>query len=320
MLRRMQIFSNKAGEQLAQAMAQHLSIQLGKLIRKRFNDDEQFIQIDEDVRGNDVFVVIPTNPPAENFLEALFLIDALQQASAERITAVIPYSGYNRQDRKDRPRVSRSALVLAKAFRHSGINRALLLDLHSEATAGFYDQVIVDHIYGSKIIVPRLQQLMENVNFVIAAPDRGGAQRAQKYAEFLGQSDHVMFSKIRGTDGKVDQVKIIGDVTGKTVVLVDDIIDTGGTMVADAKAAMAAGATSVIAVATHGVLSSNAVQNIDKSPISHVIVTDTIDSTTEKVLLFKKTTVVVLSAAPLLAQAVRRIHEGQSVSELILRQ
>jgi len=314
---RIQIFNNQAGASLAREMCKYLSISPGAQTIKTFADGEVFVQIGEEVRNNDVFIVAPTNPPAENFNTTLLLIDALRQASAKRITLVMPYAGYNRQDRKDRPRVARSALVHFRALRN-GIDRVLLLDLHSEVTAGFFENVIVDHIYGSRVIVPKLKRVLKNVDFVVASPDKGGGPRAQKYAELLGQSDHVVFSKFRPDHNQVGDVKIIGSVSGKTVVLVDDMIDTGGTMVADADAAMKEGAVDVIAVATHALFSGDAVKIISESAISRIIVTNTLEGAREKAKNFTNTQVDILCAADLLAHAVRRIHDGQSVSELIL--
>lgn len=318
MSRQLLIFHNEAGRPLASAICNYLDIDVGQLNRQTFADKEIFVQIGEDVRDKQTFIIAPTNPPAENIWETLLLIDALRQASAQSVTLVMPYTGYNRQDRKDRPRVARSALVLLKILRNSGIDRVLLLDLHSEATAGYFDDVIVDHLYGSAIIVPRLTELLDGEDFVIASPDKGGTARAQKYAEFLGESDHVIFSKDRDVERKVKNVKIIGEVKNKIVVLVDDMIDTGGTMVADAKAAMKAGASDVWAVATHALLSGDAMHAIDRSPISRIIVTDTIYSAAEQAAFFSRTTVEVLSAAPLLAKAIRRTIDGGSVSALIL--
>lgn len=316
-MERKQIFATQAGESLAQQICKNLTVQLGKVIRKTFSDGEIFLQLDEEVRGNDVFVIAPTNSPSENWVEALLLTDAIRQASAERVTAVIPYLGYNRQDRKDRPRVPRSALVMIETLKMS-VDRVLLLDLHSEVTAGFFNPVIVDHIYGSAVIVPELKRLLGKSDYIIASPDKGGGPRAEKYATLLGQDDYVVFTKSRPAPNVVGKVKIIGNVKGQKVVLVDDMIDTGGTVIADAYKAKEAGAKAVWAVATHGLLSGDAIKNIDESPIKQLIFTDSVWGVTEKARLFKKTKVTVLSSAELFADAITRINEGRSVSSLIL--
>jgi len=318
MLNGIKILSGTAGAKLADQICTYLSIKRTRATVGRFNDGEVKVQILEDVRDADVFVINPTNPPAENFLEMAFLAKAAHGSSAGRVTLVPSYLGYNRQDRKDRPRVPISALFMIKMLVGSAADRAILLDLHNESTAGYFEPMVVDHLFASAMSVPYLKELLKHP-FVVASPDRGGGPRASAYVSRLDQSDFVMFSKIRSKDGAVDKdsIKIIGDVRGKNVLLVDDMVDSGGTLIADAKAAKNAGAKNVYAFATHAIFSKDAVARLDASCIKELIVTDTIYHPQNK-LKTKRLKLMVLSVAPLLAEAIRRTHDGESLSALIL--
>jgi ribose-phosphate pyrophosphokinase len=282
-----------------------------------FADGELKVGLRDDVRECSVFIICDTKPPAENIVETCLLADAARHASASKITLVFPYLAYNRQDRKDRPRMALSSEVVIDILKRNA-DRIILLDLHSEATRGFFRPAIDDHLFGSAIIIPRLKKLLKETDFVIASPDAGGTARARKYAQHLGRGDYVVFSKERSGDNTINEagVTIIGDVRNKVVVLVDDIIDTGGTMIADAKAAKEAGATHVIGCGTHGLFSNGALDRLADSPIDHVIVTDSAVRTKLKQLGTLK--VDVLPTAPLLANAIRRVHVGESLSDLIL--
>jgi ribose-phosphate pyrophosphokinase len=313
---KLKVFAGNHSKRLASEVCSLLSIELGRAKVVRFNDGEVSVQYEDGVRGEDVFIVNSTSPPAENFLELCFMADAARGASAKRITAVIPYFGYARQDRKDRPRVPIAARTMAHMLSTTGINRVLLIDLHSEQTMGFFDpNVISDHLYGSITMVPYLREVMEG-NFVVASPDKGGTARATAYAARLSQADIVIFDKRRAEAGKIEEgsIKIIGDVEGRDVLLVDDMIDSGGTVIADAKAAKEQGAKRIFVCATHGVFSRDAVNRLVASPIDKVIVTDSIERELTKAA---KKKIIRLSIAPLLAQAIRKIHEGESLSQLI---
>jgi ribose-phosphate pyrophosphokinase len=286
---------------------------------ERFHDGEIRVQLLEDVRDADVFIVNATNPPAENLLEMLFLTDAIRRSSAKRITAVLTYLGYNRQDRKDKPRVPISARVVIDMLSNSGANRALLLDLHSEPTMGFFaSNVVVDHLKASIASVPYLREILPEP-FVVASPDKGGGPRTEAYAKLLGQDDYVVFFKSRPEPGAVDKksIKIIGDVRGRNILFIDDMIDTGGTIITDAEAAQKAGALDVYAYATHFLASENAIARLDASPIKEVVVMDTIAHLPEE-LQTNRLKITTLPVAPLLAEAIRRIHDGDSLSSLFL--
>ncbi len=311
-----QVFATNAGKELATKISQELGVNLGEARLARFKDGEVDVQILENVRGNDVFIVAPTQPPAENLLEAVHMAEAARLSSAGRVTLVIPYFGYGRADRKDAPRKAIGARLAFKLLEIAHPDRFLMLDLHAEQTLASVDNAVTDHLYGSAVGVPFLKNELDGKDFVIASPDRGGGARAIKYANLLGQDDFVFFSKQRSAPGEVksDSIKIIGDVAGKLVVLVDDMIDSGGTMIADAAAAKAEGAKEVWAFATHGLFSGNSLAKFKESAVDRVFTTDSVYHDPAELAAAK---VEIISVAPLLASAIKRTHDGQSLSTLI---
>ncbi|HRH24423.1 MAG TPA: ribose-phosphate diphosphokinase [Candidatus Paceibacterota bacterium] len=313
---KVQVFATNAGKELGTKISQVLGTNLGEARLARFKDGEVDVQILENVRGNDVFIVAPTQPPAENLLEAVHMAEAARLSSAARVTLVIPYFGYGRADRKDAPRKAIGARLAFKLLEIAHPDRFLMLDLHAEQTLASVDNAVTDHLYGSAVGVPYLKKLLDGKDFVIASPDRGGGARAIKYATLLGHDDFVFFSKQRSAPGEVksDSIKIIGDVKDKLVVLVDDMIDSGGTIVADAAAAKAEGASGVWAFATHGLFSGGALEKFKASAIDRVFTTDSVYHDPEEL---KAAKVEVISVASLLADAIKRTHDGESLSTLI---
>ena len=316
----LKIFAGSASKKFAQDVCKRLGVQMGDALVSRFKDGEVRVQLLENVRDADVFIINQTNPPAENIFEMALLSEAARDSSAGRITLVPTYLGYNRQDRKDRPRVPISARTMIRFLANSGADRALLFDLHSEPTAGFFRSLEVDHLYASKISLPYLQQILTRP-YIVASPDKGGTARAEAYARRLGQDDFVVFFKSRSAPGEIrkESIKIIGSVKGKDVVFVDDMIDSGGTMIADAEAAKKAGAKKIYCFATHAVFSSNpkkVIERFDESDIDELIVTDSIYHE-PKLLKSKRIKVTVLPLSELVADAIARIHAGESVSALI---
>lgn len=313
---KVQVFATNAGKELGSKISQELGVNLGEARLSRFKDGEVDVQILENVRGNDVFIVAPTQPPAENLLEAVHMAEAARLSSAGRVTLVIPYFGYGRADRKDAPRKAIGARLAFKMLEIAHPDRFLMLDLHAEQTLASVDNAVTDHLYGSAVGVPYLKKLLDGKDFVIASPDRGGGARAIKYANLLGQEDFVFFSKQRSAPGEVksDSIKIIGDVSGKLVVLVDDMIDSGGTILADAAAAKAEGAKEVWAFASHGLFSGGALEKFKGSAIDRVFTTDSVYHDPEEL---KAAKVEVISVASLLASAIKRTHDGDSLSTLI---
>ncbi|MBI5038138.1 MAG: ribose-phosphate diphosphokinase [Candidatus Kerfeldbacteria bacterium] len=319
MMWRVKVFSGTTSASLAQDVCRKLGIDPGRADLRKFSDGEVHIQLLEDVRDADVFIINATHPPMENLMEMILLADAARRSSAKRVTLVPVYLGYNRQDRKDRPRVPISARVVIDILSNSGADRALLFDLHSEVTMGFFGRnMIVDHLYASVASIPYLRTLLTSP-FIVASPDKGGGPRAKAYATLLNQGDYVIFDKTRPEPGKVTRgsIKIIGDVKGRNVLLVDDLIDTAGTLIADAEAAMNADALSVYGYATHFLASGDAITRLDASPIKELVVMDSIAHPAEK-LQTSRLIITMLSIAPLLADAIRRIHDGDSLSSLFL--
>jgi ribose-phosphate pyrophosphokinase len=280
---------------------------------RRFPDSEVSFQIDENIRGTDVFIVQPTCAPVdEHIMELLIMIDAFRRSSAARITAVIPYYGYARQDRKDKPRVPISAKLVANILSASGVDRVLTMDLHKAQIQGFFD-IPVDHLFAAPVIIDFLAR-QNFPNLTIVAPDAGGAERARAYAKRLG-GELAVIDKRRSDDGTAEVMNVVGDVVGRTCIIQDDIIDTAGTIRNAANALKENGAARVFACAVHGVLSGPAFERIEKAPLEKLIVTNTIPLNGER---GKHGKIVSLSVAKLLSQAIRSIHEESSVSSLFV--
>ena len=309
----LKVFSGSAHPSLAKEIADVLGIPVGQARLRRFPDSEVSFQIDENIRGADVFIVQPTsNPVDQHLMELLVMIDAFRRSSAARITAVIPYYGYARQDRKDKPRVPISAKLVANLLSAAGTNRVLTMDLHKAQIQGFFD-IPVDHLFAAPVIIECLARL-KLPKLTIVSPDAGGAERARAYAKRL-DAELAVIDKRRTEDGTAEVMNVIGVVEGRTCILQDDLIDTAGTIQRGAVALKTAGADRVLACAVHGVLSGPALDRIVNSPVDQLIVTNTIPLTGEAEQCKK---IVVLSVARLLGQAVRSIHEETSVSSLFV--
>src|SRR6188472_1903469 len=309
----LKVFSGSAHPQLAQEISEFLCVAPGQARLQRFPDTEVSFQIDENIRGTDVFIVQPTSRHVDaNIMELCVMIDAFRRSSASRITAVIPYYGYARQDRKDKPRVPISAKLVANLLSAAGANRILTMDLHKAQIQGFFD-IPVDHLFAAPVIIDYLSRL-DYPRRTLVSPDAGGAERARAYAKRL-DAELAIIDKRRSDDGTAEVMNVIGDVEGRTCILQDDIIDTAGTITKGAIALKANGAERVIACAVHGVLSGPAIERIEKSPIDKLIVTNTIPLSPASAACSK---VVVLSVARLLGQAIKSIHEETSVSSLFV--
>jgi ribose-phosphate pyrophosphokinase len=309
----LKVFSGSANPALAQEICDHLRIPQGDILLTTFSDGEVHCQVLENVRGRDVFIVQPTCPPVNtNIVELLILIDAFKRASAKRVTAVIPYFGYGRQDRKDRPRVAISAKLVANLIEAAKADRILTMDLHAPQIQGFFD-IPVDHLFAAPVIVDFIRKL-NLPKTVIVSPDSGGVERARANAKRLDASLAII-DKRRSSPNVADVMHIIGEVRGMNAVIVDDMVDTAGTLTKSAKVLMEQGAASVRAAAAHAVLSGNAIERIENSPLEQVIVTNTIPLTEAAKKCDK---IVQLSVAELLGDAIRSIHEETSVSSLFI--
>jgi ribose-phosphate pyrophosphokinase len=309
----LKVFSGSAHPQLTKEIADVLGIPVGQARLRRFPDTEVSFQIDENIRGTDVFIIQPTSTPVDpHLMEMLIMVDAFRRSSASRITAVIPYYGYARQDRKDKPRVPISAKLVANLLSAAGTNRVLTMDLHKAQIQGFFD-IPVDHLFAAPVIIEYLLRL-NYPKLTIVSPDAGGAERARAYAKRL-DAELAIIDKRRSEDGSAEVMNVIGDVQGRTCILQDDIIDTAGTIQKGATALKAAGADRVLACAVHGVLSGPAIERIENSPLDQLIVTNTIPLSGNAQQCKK---IVVLSVARLLGQAIRSIHEETSVSSLFV--
>jgi ribose-phosphate pyrophosphokinase len=309
----LKVFSGSAHPHLTKEIADFLGIPVGQARLRRFPDSEVSFQIDENIRGTDVFIVQPTsNPVDQHLVEMLIMVDAFRRSSAARITAVIPYYGYARQDRKDKPRVPISAKLVANLLSAAGTNRVLTMDLHKAQIQGFFD-IPVDHLFAAPVIIEYLSRL-NYPKLTIVSPDAGGAERARAYAKRI-DAELAIIDKRRSEDGSAEVMNVIGDVQGRTCILQDDIIDTAGTIQKGASALKAAGAERVLACAVHGVLSGPAIDRIENSPLDQLIVTNTIPLSANGQQCKK---IVVLSVARLLGQAIRSIHEETSVSSLFV--
>ncbi|MGD9400895.1 MAG: ribose-phosphate pyrophosphokinase [bacterium] len=305
----MKIFAGRANRALAEEMAQFLETELGDCEITQFSDGEIFVKINENVRGVDVFIVQPTFPPAENLLELLIMIDAASRASASRITAVLPYYGYARQDRKDQPRVAISAKLVANLITVAGANRVLTVDLHAGQIQGFFD-IPLDHLFASPVIIDYFKGL-EIKDLTVVSPDMGSVQMARAVAKRL-EAPLALVDKRRPKPNVSEVMNVIGEVEGRNLIILDDLVDTGGTIVEAAAALRAKGAKEIYVGCTHGILSGNALERIQKSPITELVITNTVPLADGK----KADKVRILSVAPLLGEAIRRIHNGESVSSL----
>ena len=313
MLNNLKILSGNSNIQLAQAICKGLDISLGKANVKKFSDGEIQVEIEDNVRGMDVFVVQSTCTPVNrSLMELLIMMDAIKRASAERITAVIPYYGYARQDRKVAPRVPITAKLVADLITTAGANRILTVDLHAGQIQGFFN-IPVDHLYSAPVMVEFIKEKYTD-NLVIVSPDAGGVERARAFAKRLG-SNLAIIDKRRPQPNESNIMNIIGDIEGKTALLLDDMVDTAGTLAQSSNALIEKGATKVVACCTHPVLSGQAVEKINQSALQDLVVTDTIPLTKEAQSCSK---IVVLSVAELLGEAIKRIHSNDSVSSLFV--
>lgn len=303
------IFSGSGSRYLADKITQAYGSPLGQSVLQKFSDGEMSPYYDESVRGQDVFIIQSTFPPADNFLELLLMVDAAKRASAESVTVVMPYFGYARQDRKDKPRVAIAAKMIANIITAAGADRLMTCDLHADQIQGFFD-IPVDHLDGTTIFVPYLRSLALE-NLVFASPDVGGVKRTRNFASFFS-AEMVVCDKHRKRANEVASMQLIGDVTGADVVLVDDLIDTGGTIARAAELIMENGANSVRAVCTHPVLSGKAYENIENSVLEELVVTDTIPTKPSGKI---KT----LTVSNLFAKAIRKIHDHESISSLFIK-
>jgi ribose-phosphate pyrophosphokinase len=308
------IFSGTANPALTRDICNALGCPLGAAMIKKFADGETHLQIQENVRGADVFVVQPTCTPVDNSLmELLLMLDAFKRASAERITAVLPYYGYARQDRKDKPRMPISAKLVASLLETGGANRVLALDLHAAQIQGFFD-IPVDHLFAAPVQVEYFQSRFGKGELIIVSPDAGGVERARNFAKRLN-APLAIIDKRRTEVNVAEVMNIIGDVSGRHCLLVDDLVDTAGTLVKGAEAVLQAGAKSVTGCATHAVLSGPAIDRINEAPIRELVVTNSIPLSEAAAACPK---VRVLSIAPLLARGIQSIHEGGSISTLFV--
>jgi ribose-phosphate pyrophosphokinase len=308
----MKILTCNSNPALAKAMAEYLGLGVTNTTVKRFADEEVFVEVHENVRGEDVFVVQSTSYPAnDNIMELLVCLDALRRASAKRVTAVIPYFGYARQDRKMGPRTPISAKLIANIITSAGANRVLTVDLHAGQIQGFFD-IPLDHLYAAPVMVKDIKKQFKTENLMVVSPDVGGVVRARDLAKRLG-ADLAIVDKRRERAGVSEVMNIIGDVSGRDCILFDDIVDSAGTLCNAAAALIDNGAASVSAYVTHGVLSGTAVDRVEGSKLTSLVVTDTI-ATREEVK--KSNKIKVVSVAPLLAEAVKRIADETSVSSL----
>jgi ribose-phosphate pyrophosphokinase len=307
----LKVFSGNGNPKLAQAICDYLRLPLGTWQLTRFSDGEIYCQVLENVRGTDVFVIQPTCIPVnEHLMELLIAVDALKRSSAARITGVLPYYGYARQDRKDKPRVPISAKLVADLLQAAGVDRVLTMDLHAPAIQGFFD-LPVDHLLAAPVLLDWIDQQRYS-NLTIVSPDAGGVERARFYAKRLG-APLAIIDKRRVEANVAKTMNVIGEVEDRTCVIVDDLVDTAGTLVGSANALHGKGARSVVGCFTHAVLSGPAMERLAKSEIEKVVVTDTIPLSEEK-----EAQVLVLSVANLLGEAIARIHSNSSVSSLFV--
>ena len=307
----LKIFSGRSNPILSKRIVDHLGLKLGDVTIRTFADGELWVKFEENIRGKDVFIIQSTNGPAENLIELFLLIDAAVRASAQRVTAVIPYFGYGRQDRKDQPRVPISSRVMVDILTATGADRIISMDLHSTQIQGFAS-IPFDHIYSRMVLLDKLKSLdLNREECTVLSPDVGSAAMGQSYAKRLG-FHFALIDKRRYAPNKAEVSHLIGDLKGKDVLIIDDMIDTAGTTVSASKAAVDEGANSIIAVATHGVLSGPAIERLKSAPINKIIITDTIAVSDDK----KIPKMDIVSVADVFSEATKRIHKGESVSAL----
>jgi len=307
----MKIFSGNSNLSLATKIAKHVGVPLGSVELKTFSDGELHVAFNENIRSEDVFLIQSTNPPSENLMELLLMLDAAKRASAQTVTAIIPYYGYSRQDRKDQPRVPISARMILDLITAVGVNRMITMDLHSPQIQGFTN-VPFDNLYSRIVLFSHLKSYgLDSSTGVVLAPDVGSAQMSQAYAKKLGLS-FALIDKRRPKHNVAEVVSLIGELKNKTVFIIDDMIDTAGTICNAARTAVENGANNVIAVATHPVLSGPAIDRLKEAPIEKVIVSDTIEMSEKQ--LFNKLEIV--SVAEVFAESIIRINQGGSISSL----
>ena len=300
------IFSCTQSEDLARRIAENFGIPMGNVSFSHYSDGEFQPSFEESVRGSRVFIIGSTHPSSDNLMEMLLMLDAAKRASARHITAVMPYFGWARQDRKDKPRVPIGAKLIAKILETAGATRIITMDLHADQIQGFFEKP-VDHLFASTIFVPYIQELNLD-NLTIASPDMGGSKRAYAYSKFL-KSDVVICYKQRQKANVISHMELIGDVQGKNVILVDDMVDTAGTLTKAAELMMERGAKSVRAVCTHGILSGNAHERIENSMLEELIITDSIPSKKES------PKIKILSCAELFGSTMKSVHSNKSIHE-----
>jgi len=311
-MKEIKLLSGNASKPLKEEIAKVLEISPSVLEVSRFQDGEIRIQILENIRGDDVFIIQSTHPPAENLMELLLLIDAAKRASAARITAVIPYFGYARQDRKDQPRVPISAKLVANLLERAGADRILTVDLHADQIQGFFD-IPVDNLYATPVFKNYFNELNPR-EYVIVSPDVGGTKRAMVAAHKLGNLPLALVDKRRPALNSAEIIHIVGDVKGKKLLIIDDIIDTGNTLAEASKALREHGASEILVAATHGLFSGDARRKLEAAPVKEIVVTNTLPVPAQK----RPHNMKILTIAPLLADAIVRIHEEKSVSSLFI--
>ncbi|UCD36975.1 MAG: ribose-phosphate pyrophosphokinase [Fidelibacterota bacterium] len=307
----MKLFAGRSNPKLAESIASELGISLGSLNIKSFSDGEIWVKFEENIRNEDVFIIQSTNPPSDNIIELMLLLDAARRASARSVTAVIPYYGYARQDRKDRPRVPISARLFLDTFETVGASRIITMDLHSPQIQGFVN-IPFDHLYSRLVLLERLKQEGLTIDSgVVLSPDMGSARMGQAYARYLDVG-FALIDKRRPAHNRAEVVHLVGDLEDRSVLIIDDMVDTAGTMISAAESAMENGARSVTAVATHALFSGSARTNLQQSPIERVIVTNTVDIQSGEL----EDKLEVISVAQVFAASIQRITEGQSLSSL----
>ena len=312
MAHRVKILACSASDKLANEIADCYGLQIAKFEKQGFSDGEFQISINETVRGCDVFIIQSTIPPSDNLMEMLLMIDAAKRASAHKIIAVIPYFGWARQDRKDKPRVAIGAKLVANMLVSAGVNRVMTMDLHADQIQGFFE-VPVDHLFASTLFAPYLKSKKTD-KLIIAAPDAGGSKRANAYAKYL-DVDLALCYKQRKKANKIESMTIIGDVEGKDVVIIDDMIDTAGTACKAASILKENGASYIFMLATHGLFSGPALERINESDFNKIVVTNTVSQKRE---ILECNKIKIIDVSWIIAEAIKRQHDGTSLSELYL--